>query len=207
MLDNFLESIDAPFSDDEDSFPVASMKPEVALIHSKCSVSTVVVAVAPSSAAISGLVDPVHPVAHISVASKQIGTAFVTDSVGYVSIDANMSFEIASIFVNYNRVIVLHSQQGPSDNILCLSTGVLPAKELDSPVTGLPARIMTRCIIDGVECTILVNQHRSIRVELVGLFDMHASLSACLNCKPNTESVKTAFKRLVPINTKVPLYT
>jgi hypothetical protein len=212
MIEDFIISAIPTFSDDEDmehhGLSVSSLK-----VSSRCpSVYSVVVAAKPSSVAISHLVDRDNsePIYRDGAA---IGSMAVRGEVCFLLLEKELLFDIHDLCEAYQEVIVLDSRQGPADAVGVLSTmqddpRAIGSKMVRSGVTGMAAFLATSARIKGLKGVIFLNEHRPIRVTLGSLFVLSENVCKALDlAAPKADVLSGEFKKTVPINSRVPLYT
>lgn len=211
MLESYLDCIEAPFSDEE--LLDASFNPATCLTpsnHTKVKVRAVVISFKPSCCAVSHLLQNSTQSCRLN-----LGTLFVFGEVGFITLDKVARIDPASFFSDYALIIILHSCQGPAGDIRCISSAMVEGcdqlKPVESVLDGAVAEILTNAIVNrDAPCIVLVNEHQSIRCELEGILYLWNALDRILRLSDSDEipdSINRDFRKAVPLNRKVPLYT
>jgi hypothetical protein len=212
MIENYIDSLIPSISDDEDEITVIPSIPTASVLDPFGPVYTLVVASKPSSCAFAHL----YPaeVRSITTNGRPIGYAFTVNNDGFIVVENDMKVNLGIIFESFKRVIVLTSRQGPHDGLMFMSSTPRPVAEgttsLKTAVTGIAARIFTECSSQGIECSVVVNEHRPIRVELDGIVGLAQVLGKIIGIPVDPRAlaeISTNFRKVVPINSRVPLYT
>jgi hypothetical protein len=212
MIGDYDDAVIPAFSDDEvpEEYGLKVIKLDVS---SKCSFAeSVVIAAKPSSIAISHLVDSVQS-QPIRCDGVVVGTMSQSTTKCYVILEREVFFDVHDICDNFKEIVVLGSRQGPADDVGVLSTvtedPVLKGvKQVTSGISGMAAHMATTARTNGFKCTIFLNEHLSIRVTLESLYCLSETVCKALNLPaPKADVLSSQFKKIVPINSRVPLYT
>jgi hypothetical protein len=211
MLESFLDSIEAPFSDD-DEFNFSSHRAEVfpPQNHVPLCVRAVVVARTPLSCVFSHL--RAQSVVSFSFSK---GSGFMCENIGYIALDDDVNLDIQRFFSGYSLVVVLHACRGTHGCVRYISSGEFPGnkrmKHIESPIDGMPADILTKSIIrNDAACIVLVNQHQSFRCEADGIISLWQALNEIILVSDNLEipnMIRNEFRKIVPLHARVPLYS
>jgi hypothetical protein len=210
MLDQYVDSITPAFSDDED-FQPKSLVSKVRCFQSLPSVESVIVAAKPASVAIMHFVDLSNRYPLYSEDS-QVGFAAVINATGFICVNKDIIFDITTIFEDFKKIIFLQARQGSSEGVRVLSNfadekiGKFGA--IVNPVVGMGASFLTLARIHDFKCILALCEHKSIRVDLDCILSLFEAASHFSDL-PQTqrEAVIAEFRKHIPINSKVPLYT
>ena len=210
MLDNFLDSVDV-FSSDDEIVEQPDFHVKVSISTDRLFAETTVVAARPSSITFSYLFDSDEGIPIICNATKAvIGRVVLFRGIAFVSVNRQQTRFNVSDIVETSRIIVLHSQQSRSNSIIMFTSSSLSPGNRPIPTFGgLAADQYTQCLIRGLECTVIINEHTSIQADLDGIMSQWHALSKLVPeiADYSEDRVKQEFKRVFPINKKVPLYT
>lgn len=210
MIDDFIETIIPTFSDDEEEFSRQGAKLSMLHVNTKCPcVDTIVVSGKPSSVAFAHLMNP-GTVQPIFSGDSTVGSLFQSHGICFVSLNQDFFFDLRAVCDGFKRIVVLDSRQGPADDICALSTDPIKSqlKPVSSGINGMAAYITTNSVIMGDSCSVILNEHRSIRVSLESICSLSFALCQVLNLQnPDVGVLSKEFKKAVPINSRVPLYT
>lgn len=206
-MDHFLDSIEPSISDEENWDQNMQFFPTVTVSGEIRKVTTAVIATFPESIALSPLIQD-RPKSTILNGDAVIGDVVYTDAHAFLLLREDARFNLAQV-VDADSVVVISSARSGNDHVSALSERFsthIPKTQL--AIEGVAADQLTQSMIQSKSCMVLVNEHTSIRVELDGLFALAQGLAHVLGLpQPDVESVTKEFKRQVPINKKVPLYT
>ena len=196
---------------EEDDEPDWDVVPIVSSVHTPrglLTVGTLVIATKPTSLAVSHLNQTIgNPL--MSGENEVLGYTFTRGDVEFVILEKDVRFDPRQV-VDFRYLVLLHSQPGTHGVISSLSTKQSTSKGPAHPIHGMAADQFTRSVIRGTEsCTVLVNEYSTLHVELEGLLQLWSVVSAEIGIEDPTaeESIKEAFRRQVPINKRVPMYT
>ena len=211
MIEGYVDSVVPSFSDDDDESKSLSV-PVIRFQGERVSVPTVVLAGKPSSATVLHFACNASRTGDLYMNDRIVGKSFVSGQVGYICLAVETSVILNDIFTGFNRVIVLVSRQAPQSQMTFISTDpevkLNGISSMDSPLTGMAARVFTESVMSGYECVVIINEHRPIRVEAHGIIELYSSLSQLVPLPVKQEEfVMSSFKKLVPINSRVPLYS
>ena len=221
-MDGFLDSCEPEFSDFEDNnnpdlaYPV--LRAEGSPLHAK----TVIISAGPETLSVSHLIGPDTVTSMIyldSRSEKAVGRIhLLADQTVLITLGAPQLFSLHDLVDKYDKLIVLTSMNSTSQNGVYV-VGIDNTVKVDSNLsqlpcglTGMAAHFLTESMIDGQnKCTVIVNVHTSIRVELDGLIDMWQAISRSglvNDSQPQSEqTIISEFKKKYPVNRKFPLYS
>ena len=212
MIESYIDSLIPSISDDEEELSMSPSIPTASIFEPFGPVDILVVACKPSSCAFAHLAPA--DVRSITANERPIGHAFTVNNNGFIVLEKDTKVDLSKIFDSFNQAIVLTSRQGPCDGLMFMSSSPRSVPDgtsaLNSAVTGIAALIFTDCASQGIECSVVVNEHRSIRVELDGVMGLAHVLGKLIDIPVDPRAIteiSTNFRKLVPINARVPLYT
>lgn len=211
MIEGYVDSVVPSFSDDEENHESRSLI-RLRFDGERSKVNAVVLAAKPSSATILHFACNSTHMGDIYMNERIVGRSFTLGQTGFVCLDMELAVDLGEIFTSYNRVIVLASKQGQQSQVRFISTDpTIKLDEiecLDSPLTGMAARLFTESAMLGHKCVVLVYEHKPIRAELHGVIELYSALAQLVPLPvKQEESVMKCFKKLAPINSRVPLYS
>ena len=177
----------------------------------KRKVSTLVVAYGISAIAISHLSNSSASIIKEVKSGKTVGGAFVSENIGFIVLQDDCRLDVSQIF-DFEKAIALDSRQSRLNQLVDIRTSdwILSGTghQLQSGINGVGADVLTQCMISNIPCLVVVNEHASIRVELDGIYNLWSFVRDTLSMKNfNEEIIKQEFRKSVPVNRKVPLYT
>jgi hypothetical protein len=219
-MDAFLDSIEPDFSDDEEEGEVVA---EISILDlsgkSKPSVKTVIVASGAESVSVSHLVSvntPTLPIYYKKTSTK-VGDLYIVGQEGLLILSKPILFDPKDLFESYDQLVVLASVQDKEDGIHIISsdpkitTAIKSTTDLSQGISGMPAHLLTDSMASGnTNCTIIVNVHTSIRVEvdgIVGLWEILLEHFLQNNQDTTSKKILADFKKKYPVNRKFPLYS
>jgi hypothetical protein len=212
MIEQYVDSLLPEISDDEQLEIKSQRTIKVRCLNEFPDVEQVIVASHPSSIAFSHLSILSSPVS-LYDGQDLVGKAFIVDETGYVCLTKDCFFDVRDVFPSFDRIFVLACRQGRFEGVSFLSnhpdasvsTGL---RQIDSAVSGMAAHIMTRSRLQRDKCMVLLQEHIPIRVSLESIMSLYEVLCKLPGFPPrDLESVRAEFKRKIPINSRVPLYT
>jgi hypothetical protein len=212
-MDTFLDSVQPDFSDSEcESVPQNTYVKLQSLAPSR-SVRHLFLSVKPESFLFDCIISQL-PVEVFRITQENVtcgSIAYVGDD-AFVILDCPLiRFAVTDIVESCEHLVCLGSQIYRKDMCATLSTvPELNSSPRDIVVGGLHAFLLTEAIKMGTKASVIMNFHSSIRVEFDGLWAlwerMHEYfLQDLLKLEPSR--LAETFRKVCPINKKVPLYS
>jgi hypothetical protein len=211
MIEGYVDSVVPSFSDDEER-PESRSVSRLRFDGERSKVNTVVLAAKPSSATIRHFACNSTHMGDIYMNERIVGRSFTLGQTGFACLDMELAVDLGEIFASFDRVIVLASRQGPQSQVRFISTDptvkLNEIEYLDTPLSGMAARLFTESAMLRRQCVVLLYEHRPIRAELHGVIELYSALAQLVPLPVKQEEcVMKSFKKLVPINSRVPLYS
>jgi hypothetical protein len=215
-MNAFLDSIEPDFSDYEEEGEISVEFPKLKVIGiDGRSVRVVIVASGPESVAISHVITsetmsfPIHDTKTCS----RVGDVYMIGEDALVILLKPLLFDPSDMFDSFHKLIVLTSINDKTDGLHVISNDhSISIKSTTTPshgISGMPAHLLTDSIVSGrSNCTVLVNVHTSMRVEVDGIVGLwNALCTEFINNDTTQLRIVNEYKKKYPVNRKFPLYS
>ena len=213
-MDSFLDSYEPDFSDSESNMQSKRRYLEIKSSAPKRVVNRVVVAVRPESILVEELQILIGaPWFSVECSNgSSVGSMFYFEDDLILCVeDPSVRFSVMNLVDDFKHIVVIGSQMYRDNKCITLSTDPnQTTAPHDLAVDGIQGFLLTEAIKARKQGSVILNLHRSIRVELDGLWMLWETLTAsALSGFPKMDltGVADRFRRVCPLNKKVPLYS